>query len=129
MIQYLFNRFEKDCTLTNLIDVIKYIIEKCSVKCNYRSIYYEILSAANIAIKESLKLFDALKLEKNKIRQIGRRIEGRCIGTTLLTKGLEFNTVIVLHADRFPDANNFYVAISRACKRLVLVTDNNVIKF
>ena len=129
MIQYLFNRFEKDCTLTNLIDVIKYIIEKCSVKCNYRSIYYEILSAANIAIKESLKLFDALKLEKNKIRQIGRRIEGRCIGTTLLTKGLEFNTVIVLHADRFPDANNSCVAIPRACKRLVLVTDNNVIKF
>ena len=66
---------------------------------------------------------------KNRIRHIGRKIEGRCIGTTLLTKGLEFDTVIIYEADKFEDAKNFYVAISRACRNLILITSEKQIHF
>lgn len=61
---------------------------------------------------------------KNEIRMIGRKIEGRYIGTTLLTKGLEFDTVVILSAHLIPDKRNFYVGISRACKNLYLLTEN-----
>lgn len=60
---------------------------------------------------------------------MGRKIEGKCIGTTLLTKGLEFDTVIILYPERFEDKKNFYVAISRACKTLVFITSTNEIIF
>ena len=60
---------------------------------------------------------------------MGRKIEGRCIGTTLLTKGLEFDTVILYEAHKFVDEKNFYVAISRARKKLVLITSAPKIQF
>ena len=64
---------------------------------------------------------------KNRIRQIGKKVEGRCMGTTLLTKGLEFDTVIIVDAHLFSDKRNFYVAISRACKKIVILTASTAI--
>lgn len=61
---------------------------------------------------------------KNNIRHAGRKIKGRCIGTTLLTKGLEFDNVIIVDAHLFTDKKNFYVAISRACKSLIILTED-----
>ena len=61
---------------------------------------------------------------KNKIRMSGRKVLGKCIGTTLLTKGLEFDTVIILWANLIRDKRNFYVAISRACKELYIFSNS-----
>lgn len=66
---------------------------------------------------------------KNRIRQIGKKIEGKCLGTTLLTKGLEFDTVVIVDAHLFSDKRNFYVAISRACKNVIILTENTRIDF
>ena len=74
-------------------------------------------------------MFEAMKLTKSRMRHQGRKIHGRIIGTTLLTKGLEFDTVLVWNAHKFEDAKNFYVAISRARKKLILMTNNNIIQF
>ena len=38
-------------------------------------------------------------------------------------KGLEFDTVVVYDANKFEDTKNFYVAISRACKKLIVITE------
>lgn len=78
---------------------------------------------------EETSVYDSMCETRNAIRRSGRKIQGRCIGTTLLTKGLEFDSVIVLDAHRFEDAKNFYVAISRACKHLVIITKNPVLHF
>jgi DNA helicase-2/ATP-dependent DNA helicase PcrA len=50
-----------------------------------------------------------MKEIRNIKRRIGRKISGRCTGTTLLTKGLEFDTVAVLDAHKFKCLENFYV--------------------
>lgn len=71
----------------------------------------------------------AMKTIKSRIRHQGRKIDRKCIGTTLLTKGLEFDTVIIWNAHKFEDAKNFYVAISRACKEIILLTNKNEIEF
>jgi len=41
-----------------------------------------------------------MKKQKNILRRIGRKIFGKCMGTTLLTKGLEFDTVVILNAHK-----------------------------
>ena len=74
-------------------------------------------------------IYDSMITYRNRIRVIGRKVIGKCIGTTLLTKGLEFDCVVVLKANHFKCKKNFYVAISRACKKLVLCYDNNNITF
>ena len=77
-----------------------------------------------MAIKNNNSVFNCMIEYKNIIRHTGRKIKGRCIGTTLLTKGLEFDTVIIVDAHLFTDKKNFYVAISRACKNLVILTED-----
>ena len=91
--------------------------------------FYAVKSCVAIVRNNGLSVFDAMKIYKSRIRHQGRIFNGRCIGTTLLTKGLEFDTVIVMDAHKFSDAKNFYVAISRACKRLVLITDSTIVSF
>ena len=76
-----------------------------------------------------MSVYDAMYETRNAIRRGGRKIQGRCIGTTLRTKGLEFDTVIVLDAHRFEDAKSFYVAISRAYKHLVIISKKSVLQF
>ena len=61
--------------------------------------------------------------KRNMTRRIGRKISGRCIGTTLLTKGLEFDTVAILNAHKFDCPKHLYVAMTRASKRLIIFTD------
>lgn len=89
----------------------------------------DIYKALKKAQMDKITISDAIKQNRDILRQIGRKVEGRCIGTTLLTKGLEFDTVIVLNFQEFEDRNNFYVAITRACKRLVLIGNTHNIHF
>lgn len=64
---------------------------------------------------------------KNIVRRVGRKINGKCIGTTLLTKGLEFDTVAIMDADKFESAKHLYVALTRASKKLIIFTQSDVL--
>lgn len=72
---------------------------------------------------------ERMKTYKNKIRIVGRKVKGKCIGNTWLTKGLEFDDVIILDAHKYKDCNNFYVAISHACKNLYIYSKTSTLKF
>lgn len=76
------------------------------------------------AVSNNKSIYDNMVDYKNRIRQMGKKVEGRCMGTTLLTKGLEFDTVVIVDAHLFSDKKNFYVAISRACKNVVIFTES-----
>lgn len=125
----LFQVFETHPNVNTLFQVIDYVMNLPDVKCHYKEMFYAVKACVTIANNNGLSVCEAMKTYKSRIRHQGRFIEGRCIGTTLLTKGLEFDTVIVMDAHRISDAKNFYVAISRACKRLVFVTDSLKISF
>jgi len=49
------------------------------------------------------------------------------MGTILLIQGFEFDTAVLWDAHGFEDAKNFYVAISRACKKLILIIESTSI--
>lgn len=128
-LQALLATFEDKPNLPNLMMVFGYVYSLTKNKCHFKELYFEIKHAADIAESDGISLYDAMTRTKNRIRHMGRKIEGRCIGTTLLTKGLEFDTVILYEAHKFVDEKNFYVAISRARKKLVIITSAPKIQF
>ena len=71
-------------------------------------------------------MYDNMILHRNRVRIIGRKVEGKCIGTTLLTKGLEFEDVIIIDAHKIKDVNNLYVALTRASKRLFIYSSSAI---
>lgn len=63
-------------------------------------IFSSVFKSLRFANENATSVLEEMKKHKNRIRQMGRSIEGLCIGTTLLTKGLEFDTVVLIEADR-----------------------------
>lgn len=65
----------------------------------------------------------------NRIRRAGQNVEGKCLGTTALTKGLEFDTVAILDAHSFTYPKNLYVALTRASKKLIIFSKTLTLTF
>jgi hypothetical protein len=97
------------------------------IKVFRKDLHNSILQSLLEAHNKGIPIYEAMINKRNMVRRIGRKVFGKCIGTTLLTKGLEFETVLVLDAHRFKCEKNFYVALSRASKRLVVVSNNVII--
>ena len=85
------------------------------------------MKALEQAILCNTSVSDAMIDQRNRIRRSGRKVKGKCLGTTLLTKGLEFDTVAILDAHNFDCPKHLYVAITRACKKLVIFTENTTL--
>jgi DNA helicase-2/ATP-dependent DNA helicase PcrA len=113
----------------NIKEVLITISTLPKFKCYRPEILYSVLKAIEIAYIENIDCYNSMINHRNKIRRFGRKIEGKCIGTTLLTKGLEFDTVLILDAHNFKCPKHFYVAITRACNKLVIVTEKNTLIF
>ena len=106
------------------------IIElKDSIKIKYKraGFLYAILKSLKDASLEKTSVDEAMKNHRNIIRRSGRKIIGKCIGTTLLTKGLEFDTVAILDAHKFNSPKHLYVALTRCCKRLIIFTNETTL--
>ncbi|MCX6150086.1 MAG: AAA family ATPase [Ignavibacteriales bacterium] len=97
------------------------------IKCFRKELFNSLTESLEIAETKNICVFEAMKLLRNTTRRIGRKIYGKCIGTTLLTKGLEFDTVAILNAQKFKCPKNLYVALTRACKRLIIFTDSTTL--
>jgi len=98
-----------------------------NVKCYQVDLFYSLIKAINISFTDSTSVYEAMKVHRNTIRRSGKRINGKCIGTTLLTKGLEFDTVAILDAHKFDCPKNLYVALTRCCKKLIIFSSQDVL--
>jgi DNA helicase-2/ATP-dependent DNA helicase PcrA len=72
-------------------------------------------------------LEDAAWDARSRTRRIGRPMAQRCVATTLLVKGLEFDHAILLDADSL-DSKNLYVALTRGSKSLTVISKSLVLK-
>jgi superfamily I DNA/RNA helicase len=97
------------------------------IKYKREGLLYAILHALNHSALEGISVYEAMKNHRNVIRRTGRKIRGKCIGTTLLTKGLEFDTVAILDADKFDCPKHFYVALTRCCKNLFVFSSQKTL--
>ena len=91
----------------------------------YLLIYFLSLTSFSQTLVSSIPL--EMKKNRDVLRRVGRNIKGRCIGTTLLTKGLEFDVVIVLNAHLFTNPKHLYVALTRASKKLIVISQNSIL--
>lgn len=98
-----------------------------NIKCYRKELFYDLCKALEQAEYQKISVYEAMKNIRNVKRRMGRKIKGKCIGTTLLTKGLEFDTVAILNAHKFDCPKNLYVALTRASKRLIVFTNNKVL--
>lgn len=97
------------------------------VSITRKELFYEICKAVKLASLKKITVYDAMKEIRNVKRRVGRKVKGKSIGTTLLTKGLEFDTVVVLDVQKFIDSKNLYVALTRASKRLIVFANNKIL--
>ena len=108
----------------DIAQAIEQIKNMPGVHCTRIEIYKSIISAISIAREDGTSIYEAMKEQRNIVRRQGRKIYGRLIGTTLLTKGLEFDTVLILDAHKIKCPKNLYVALTRCCSRLIVITEN-----
>ena len=87
----------------------------------------DLITILNDAYRCNDTALNALKRNRDKCRKHGRKVDGRYIGTTLLTKGMEYDTVVVLNAHEFDDPKHLYVALTRCCKNLIVMSEQMVL--
>lgn len=122
-----FEKIKQKFSFSVISEILKKIEKLPGIKCYRRELFWNLCKALKQAEYKSISVYEAMKEIRNTKRRVGRKISGRCIGTTLLTKGLEFDTVAVLDAHKFKCPKNFYVAITRASKRLIIFTNNKIL--
>ena len=112
----------------NILAIISHIRQALGInKVARKDIFYTIERILKDAQSRRISLLEALKQNRDKVRRIGRSIQGKYIGTTLLTKGLECEAVIVLDAHKFPTAEHLYVALSRCSRRLIVASETPIL--
>ena len=104
--------------------ILKKLKEDFQFKYGREELLNGIMNALETARYENISVYEGMKQHRNVIRRIGRKVTGKCLGTTLLTKGLEFNTVVILDAHEFNCPKHLYVALTRCCKKLIVFTEN-----
>ena len=97
------------------------------IKCYRKELFSSLCRVLEEAEEDNISVHEAMLNKRNTIRRMGRRVYGRCIGTTLLTKGLEFDAVLIVDAHKFTCPKNLYVAFTRASKRLIVFSKSNLL--
>lgn len=120
-------KIKQKASLSVISKVLKKIRKLPSIKCYRQELFSDLCKALEQAEHRGISVYEAMKEIRNIKRRMGRKVGGRCIGTTLLTKGLEFDTVAVLDVHNFTCPKNFYVAITRARRRLIIFTNNKIL--
>lgn len=120
----LFNRAFSNCKRQDFTTIARYFHYNLRTSIKRPELFFDILSAID-ASNQTQSVLDCMIERRNILRKQGRKVKGKAIGTTLLTKGLEFDTVVVFQADMITDRRNFYVAISRATRNLYIITSSD----
>jgi len=99
------------------------------VNCVRRDLLNSLIRSIEEANNLDITVLEAMRRNRNNMRTVGRKMYGKFIGTTLLTKGLEFDVVIILDVNKFNDCKNLYVALSRCTTRLIVLGGSSKISF
>jgi superfamily I DNA/RNA helicase len=120
--------YETNPSFTKLRKAMLEIPKLPMLKCYRQEIFSCLCKSLLYADIEKTTVLNAMIETRNTIRRYGKKTNIKCIGTTLLTKGLEFDTVIILNAHQFDCPKHLYVALTRACKKLVIFSNNKVLR-
>jgi DNA helicase-2/ATP-dependent DNA helicase PcrA len=120
--------YEVNPTFEKLKKAMEAIYKLPMLKCYRKEVFICLCKSLQYAETEKITVLQAMIEIRNNIRRHGKKTNIKCIGTTLLTKGLEFDTVLVLNAHQFDCPKHLYVALTRACKKLVVFSNNKILR-
>ncbi|PMX20937.1 MULTISPECIES: UvrD-helicase domain-containing protein [unclassified Pseudomonas] len=93
-----------------------------------REMFYSMRSALILrGTVEGYTLMSAVAEVQNRQRHMGRKLPFRCIGSTLLVKGLEFDHAVIVQSANM-SAKDWYVALTRATRTIRIVSSQPVIR-
>lgn len=106
-----------------MLDLINYFLSE-KIKCNrYESLFcLKRILEQHLKTQEDISMIFANEIAYRKI--IGKGRPNRCVGTTLLLKGLEFDHAIILYNPNdvaWKNLKDVYVALSRGCKSVYII--------
>jgi len=116
------NLERQDKNFILIAKILRQIKDLPDMVCYRRELFNAICKALEEAGYNKTSVYEAMKRIKNRRRRMGRKIDGKCIGTTLLVKGLEFDIVVILNTHKFEKPEDLYVALTRASEKLVVFT-------
>jgi DNA helicase-2/ATP-dependent DNA helicase PcrA len=120
--------FYKHGSLSSIEKIIIAAEAELKMKVRNSGLYREVKTLIRLAIISGKPVMDEFEGKMNLQRRLGKRINKKCIGSTLLTKGLEFDTVVILDAHRFSCPKNLYVALSRCCEMLIVISNSKTLR-
>jgi len=111
----------------NIATTLVTIMQSPGVEIYCYEAYTEVLQALERTdIDPTISLAEAITRSRNKLRNKGRVLENRVASRPLLIKGLEFDHVIILDAERFK-VEELYVALSRGRKSVTVLSQRSVL--
>lgn len=114
--------FEMDCTVEKIHQFLSTLENGIGAKVIRHELFSSVLKSLETANVDKISVSEAMRNHRNNVRRAGRKYRDRVVGTTLLTKGLEFDVVAILDAHKITCPKKLYVAMTRACKRLIVFT-------
>ena len=111
----------------NFIEVFRWFEENKQFKFYRLELYQEMLRSIRLAAIKAINIYDAATLVRNESSLQKRYTSFKYLSSrTLLSKGLEFDCVIV-DMTKEPTAKEFYVAMTRAKEMVYLITDKSTL--
>ena len=120
-------RFKASPSASTAVDLLSEITRQGGVRTHRPAA----LRAAITALQscdgtEGNSFYDAAVRAREQNRLLGRPLPKRAVGSTLLLKGLEADTSVILDASDL-DSRNLYVATTRGSKRLVVCSNSPIL--
>lgn len=81
----------------------------------------------NLATDGAHTLHQAVLIERERYRHLGRPLARRSVGSTLLVKGLEADMAVVLFSETM-GAQDLYVAMTRGARQPVICSEDPVLR-
>lgn len=124
-LELLIDELKEEVSYSKISFFLIRVKELQGVKSHRKELFSSFMKSLRDSDENKISVLVAMSNSRNSIRRTGRKVLGKCIGTTLLTKGLEFDTVAIINAHKFNCPKHLYVALSRASKRLLVFTNKS----
>lgn len=119
----------KENTSQAVLDVIRWFDQNKEFKIYRKELFYRIGKTYEYMVEENTSLHEAVEVLSEQYYFTAKKFAfSRLSSRTVLTKGLEFECVIIDARDKM-DVRDFYVAMTRAKKYIYIISDANQLSF
>lgn len=105
----------------NIASILEFFRTELKMPVARADLLNSLITSLKEADENKCSVYEGMCNARNRLRRYGRKIHGHCIGTTLLTKGLECDCVVLLDIDAFTDYRHLYVALTRGSRDIIVI--------